>query len=235
MVNVITLDLGGVNCYLVEKSKQFILIDTGGHMFMDKEYDGRLERLKQQLVDNGVTGNNLNLLVLTHGDCDHVFNAAYIQREYNVPVTMGKKDAWMVQNQEWDCYKVNSKYSSKVVSFVFYLLNKKIEKLMKKVYSEFEIFTPDLMFTEGDTLEKYGYNAKIYSTPGHTEGSISILDEEGNLFCGDLWANNNKPSVAMNAQDFNVLEEQVKRLTDMSIKTIYPGHGRPFEVSRFKH
>ena len=231
MVNVFTLDLGGVNCYLIENDKQFILIDTGGHMFMDKEYDGRLERLKQQLVENGVTSNNLNLLVLTHGDCDHVFNAAYIQKEYNVPVAMSQKDAWMVQNPEWDCYKVNTKYSSKVVSLVFCLLTKKIEKLMKKVYSEFKTFTPDVFLTEGDTLENYGYNAKIYSTPGHTEGSISILDVEGNLFCGDIWGNNKKPSVAMNAQDFIVLKEQAKRLANMPVKTIYPGHGKPFEVS----
>lgn len=34
MQEVIRLDLNGVNCYLLRKDKNFLLVDTGGHMLI---------------------------------------------------------------------------------------------------------------------------------------------------------------------------------------------------------
>lgn len=41
-----------------------------------------------------------------------------------------------------------------------------------------------------------GFEGKIYSVPGHTKGSICIIDEQGNLICGDLYSNNDKPALS---------------------------------------
>ena len=41
MQEIIRIDLGGVNCYLLKNNQRFILVDTGGHMFMDRQYTDR--------------------------------------------------------------------------------------------------------------------------------------------------------------------------------------------------
>ena len=38
---------------------------------------------------------------------------------------------------------------------------------------------------DGQSLKKYGFDAKIIHIPGHTKGSIGILTKDGNMFVGD--------------------------------------------------
>ena len=38
---IITIDLGGVNSYLLTVENGFVLVDTGGHLTMDKIIDNR--------------------------------------------------------------------------------------------------------------------------------------------------------------------------------------------------
>lgn len=74
---------------------------------------------------------------------------------------------------------------------------------------------------------------KIIRTPGHTADSMSLLLNDGTLFCGDA-AMNGFPSVnnvtiwAKNMQDFACSWEKIIALKP---KKIYPGHGKPFLVS----
>jgi glyoxylase-like metal-dependent hydrolase (beta-lactamase superfamily II) len=228
MQEIIRIDLGGVNSYLICNKGQYILVDTGGHMFMDKEYNGRREKLDEELNHLGVTEDNLQLIILTHGDNDHSSNAAYFRKKYNAPIAMHKEDVFLVDSPKDDCYLVNCKYRSIIFKLVFKVMDKKIRALEKKVYKEFESFAPDVIIKEGDTLEPYGFDGVIYHTPGHTPGSICILDSYGNLICGDIWANQKKPELAPNAADFNQLKDSANRMKSLDYRTIYPGHGLPF-------
>ena len=234
MQKIIRLDLGGVNCYLIENKGNYILVDTGGHMFMDRTYDNREYLLKDKLRENGVTKDNLKLVILTHGDCDHAFNALSIHKEYGVPIAMNREDVYMVDSPEWDCYKNNSKYTSLMFRIVVKFIDKKLEALMHKVYEDFSSFEPEILLEDGTELNQYGFDGIVYHTPGHTIGSICILDSEGNLICGDMFADNNKPSLAPNASDFNMLRKQAERMYALSVKMIYPGHGEPFKAQTYK-
>lgn len=234
MQEIIRIDLGGVNCYLVENEGNYMLVDAGGHMFMDKVYDNRSDLLMNKLKENGVTKDNLKLLILTHGDCDHVYNAALIKEEFQVPIAMCNEDIYMVKNPIWDCYKVNSKYSSVIFRIVFKIINKKIENLMHRVYDEFKKFEPDIVLKEGMNLKEYGFDGEVYITPGHTSGSICIFTSDGSLICGDLFGNSGKPVLAINAADFDLLKEQAMRMLMLPVKNILPGHGQAFEPNNIK-
>jgi hypothetical protein len=87
------------------------------------------------------------------------------------------------------------------------------------------------LLDDGFDLSPYGFEAKVVHTPGHTKGSISILTAQGDLIAGDTFANINKPAIAPNAYDFKELRSSIKRLKTMNIKTIYPGHGNPFNAA----
>ncbi len=49
MQEIIRIDLDGVNCYLLKNMQRFILVDTGGHMFMDKQFNNRRDKLVRNL------------------------------------------------------------------------------------------------------------------------------------------------------------------------------------------
>lgn len=74
---------------------------------------------------------------------------------------------------------------------------------------------------------------KIIRTPGHTADSMSLLLNDGTLFCGDA-AMNGFPSVnnvTIWAEDMRDFARSWEKIITLKPKKIYPGHGKPFPVS----
>lgn len=234
MQNISRIDLGGVNCYLINNNQKFILVDTGGHMFTDKPYRNRQSELIYELEKNGVNDSNLEMIILTHGDNDHVCNARYIRDRFHTKIAMHNGDVFMVDKADSNCYKINSNYQSLMFKIVLKIMDSKIKLLMEKVYKEFEVFVPDILLVDKQSLSEYGFEGVVYHCPGHTPGSICILDKERNLIAGDLFANNKKPSMAINAQNFAEMKDSASKILNYNILKIYPGHGEPFHASLVK-
>lgn len=70
--------------------------------------------------------------------------------------------------------------------------------------------------------------------PGHSRGSIGVLTAGGDLFCGDLLINTDKPARNTLIDDRAKYDASVERLRTLEVKTVYPGHGRPFDMEQFK-
>ena len=230
MQDVIRLDLGGVNAYLLKKEEKFVLVDTGGHMFLDKVLDNRRDRLKKGLAEHGVTRDNLAWVILTHGDIDHVCNAKYIKEEFGARIAMQEQDLALVKDPPADCYRWNAHYRSIVMNLVFRLMDRKLAKLMGHIYEKFESFEPDCFLKDGDSMEKFGMEGKILGLPGHTPGSLGIIWGDGQLIAGDILANLSKPSQGVNAQDFKQMLESVDKIRNHNVSMVYPGHGKPFRM-----
>ena len=99
-----------------------------------------------------------------------------------------------------------------------------------------ERFKPDLYIDEGYNHSEYGLNANVLHIPGHSKGSIGILAIDGNLFCGDLLENKDKPVLNSIMDDISAANASVEKLKKLRIKTVYPGHGKPFPMEQFiKH
>ncbi len=231
---IIRIDLKGVNCYLIKAGEGFLLVDTGGHLTMDKEYTDRYTELKAVLEKEECTEGKLKAVLLTHGDSDHTANVTKIKKDFHTVIAMHEKDLELVQKPTLDKVMENSKFRSPVNRVMFFVFNKPIRKLMAKALKDYDAFTPDLFLTEGEELLRYGFDAKILHLPGHTAGSIGILTSQGDLICGDLFANIKMPQPAPNAADFNLMFQSIARLKGQKIKRIYPGHGSPFEAAEIK-
>jgi glyoxylase-like metal-dependent hydrolase (beta-lactamase superfamily II) len=50
------------------------------------------------------------------------------------------------------------------------------------------------------------------------------------LIAGDLFANNKKPSLGLNAQNFDEMKESARKILRNNVLKIYPGHGEPFDA-----
>jgi len=217
-----------VNAYIAKVGGGFILFDTGGHLVMDKEFTNRREPLINALERAGVREGKLRLIVLTHGDNDHVCNAAYIRERYDSKIAMHPDDVYLVKNPRLENLMESFHYRSFVYKVVMKFMNKTITAVMQRTLDEFEAFSPDILIEDGFDLSEYGLNAKIIHLPGHTKGSVGVLTDNGDLIAGDTLANSWKPSAAINACDFKELASSVGKLRGLSVKNVYPGHGEAF-------
>jgi len=204
--------LGTVNCYLIETDTSYILIDTA--------CSNKRTELEKELESAGCKPGNLNLIVLTHGDFDHTGNAAHLREKFGAKIVMHHDDSGMVErrNMFWNRRKGNILLG--MMARVLFRFGKK------------ERFKPDLYIDEGYDLSEYGLDAKVLHIPGHSKGSTGILTG-GDLFCGDLFENKDKPVLSSIMDDLSAANASVEKLKKLRIKTVYPGHGKPFSMEQF--
>ncbi len=112
------------------------------------------------------------------------------------------------------------------------LLIKAIFSLMFRLRNS-DRFKADRYIEEGDDLSVYGFDARVLALPGHSKGSIGFLTADGDLFCGDLLGNTNKPEVWSLVDDAAAMNASVEKLKRLAINTVYPGHGGPFPMESF--
>lgn len=224
------IDLVGVNSYLIKTEQGFILVDTGGPMFLDKELQTRREEVKKRMNEMGCTKENLNLIILTHGDCDHSFNAEYFHKQFNAPIAMHYADKYLVENLNVEAILGGCQYQAIIYRLFLKLMNKKIHKLSEKIVEEFTNFTPQIELIDGMRLDQYGLPAQIVHIPGHTPGSIAIITDIGECIIGDTFANIKKPQISLNAVNFKQLSESVQKLKSYAFTKVYPGHGKPYTM-----
>jgi len=93
-----------------------------------------------------------------------------------------------------------------------------------------ERFAPDLYLEDGDRLDEYGLAATILHVPGHSTGSIAVLTDDGSFFSGDFLENRTGPSIATFVDDADALKAGFERVKELNIRTVYPGHGKPFAL-----
>jgi glyoxylase-like metal-dependent hydrolase (beta-lactamase superfamily II) len=94
-------------------------------------------------------------------------------------------------------------------------------------------FTPDFTIEDGFDLSEFGLDARVLGIPGHSKGSIGVLTVSGDLFCGDLLSNTDKPALSAIMDDPATAAASLEILTRYPIQTVYPGHGKPFSLELF--
>lgn len=205
--------LGTVNCYLVETGTGFILIDTGA--------SNKRDQLERALVSAGCKPGNLDLIVLTHGDFDHTGNAAYLRDRFGAKIAMHRDDSGMAQHADmfW-----NRSSGNAIIRFLAPILFS---------FSKANRFEPDFHVDEGYNFSEYGLDAQVLLLPGHSKGSIGILTAGGDLFCGDLLENMDKPAINSIMDDPVACDASLEKLEGLQINTLYPGHGSPFPMEYF--
>jgi len=202
--------LGRVNCYLVKTDAGYVLIDTG--------VSNQRAALEQELIDGGCQPGNLKLVVLTHGDFDHTGNAAYLRQKFSAPLALHPDDFGMIERGDMFASRGSGNPILKMMAPVLFKFGKSNR------------VTPDLKLTEEFDLSIYGFAARVISLPGHSRGSIGILTFEGDLFVGDLLENTKQPALNSIMDDRVAAQASMKKLRGLNVRTIYPGHGKPFQM-----
>jgi hydroxyacylglutathione hydrolase len=213
-----TINLTGVNCYLIKSEEGNLLIDTG---FVNKR-----EFLEKKLTSLGCLPGNLKLIILTHGDVDHAGNAAFLREKYGSKIAVHADDKAMLERGDMS---VNRKAKPDKMSLIFKVVSWTMSLFIKP--GKFDVFQPDLTIDENFNLSEYGFDLKIIHLPGHSKGSVGVLTADGDLFCGDFLYNMLGFNMIDNLPDHKASVEKLKKL---NIKMIYPGHGKPISNDQFQ-
>jgi hydroxyacylglutathione hydrolase len=216
-IHIIPLKVPG---YLITAGDGYVLIDCG-------DISDRLV-LEKELALAGVKPGNLKLVLLTHGDFDHTGNAAFLQQKYGAKIAMHAQDAGMVTH-------ASMSWGRKAQSDRFTLFGKLVSLIARLFVSQasFEAFTPDVAVADGQDLAEYGVDARVIGLPGHSKGSIGVLTTGGGLFCGDLLMNMIRPELHFMIDDMTDCSTSIEKLKNLPIGTVYPGHGKPFQLQQF--
>jgi hydroxyacylglutathione hydrolase len=206
--------LASVNCYLLKLDSGYILIDTG--------WTKSRATLEERLSLEGCKPGNLHLIIVTHGDFDHIGNCLYIKNKFSSKIAMHNDDVGMAERGDMFWNRKKSNFIMRALSNLIFKLNSS------------DRFSPDVCLNEGDDLSEYGLNARVLNLPGHSAGSIGILTNDGNLFCGDLFQNTSKPALSSIMDDLSYAEKSVKKLFNLNIEKVYPGHGKTFLMKEFQ-
>ncbi len=210
-----TINLGGVNCYLVKSKTGFLLIDAG--------LSTQRKRLLQEFQRLGCSPADIRFVVMTHGDSDHAGNGAFLQKEFHLPIGMHPDDFGMVERGDMNW---NRKPKADKMSIVMKMVGGMVRLVSKQ---RFETFTPDVAVGDGYDLSQYGFNARIVHIPGHSKGSVGVLMDNGDLFCGDFLYS----TPGMNfVDDAQARAASLAKLRELGIKRLFPGHGKHVEVLR---
>ena len=195
-------------------------------MLIDTSFTSQRKALESRLDELGLKPGNLTLIILTHGDFDHVGNAAYLRSKYNAKIAMHAGDLGMVEHGNLLASRTSRgvimRSIVKVIMFITRMGLKKKDR-----------FKPDIILEEGDQLLEFKFDAKIVHLPGHSKGSIGILTPENDLFCGDVFRNQTEPSTATLIDNQDEFEESLEKIKNLNPLMIYPGHGKPFKTAEY--
>jgi glyoxylase-like metal-dependent hydrolase (beta-lactamase superfamily II) len=223
-------DVGPVNCCLL-KGDAVTLIDSG------PQTDEAREILLALLKENGLSFKDLDQYICTHYHPDHAGLSYEIQQAGTQ--TLMLKEAVPYVSGDSDFIKwTESFYTNLYSSFGVPDSLGKLELLKLRKYRTFTTpFTPDLTPLSGESVP--GHEGFIFlKTPGHAPDHLSLYHEEQGVFIGgDVLL----PHISSNAlleppaiheaerpKTLLQYRETLQNLLSLNLKTVYPGHGKPF-------
>jgi glyoxylase-like metal-dependent hydrolase (beta-lactamase superfamily II) len=175
---------------------------------MWKTLQKRLDRLSIEQI---------SLLILTHSHFDHAANAYKIKEKYNAQVIIHQCEANFLISGD----NPLPSGTNPITKFLVRVFAKKLMSFARYQPCKFD-YTIDNIYD----LSNFGFNAYLMHTPGHTQGSISlIIDDEvalvGDTMFGVFWWTVFPPFASDPSQMLNSWEKLLKT----KCKVFIPSHG----------
>ncbi len=216
-----------VNNWIYPIDKGYVLIDTG--------YENGFAHFKKQLAKMQIDPQQIRYIFLTHAHDDHAGYLNEILSECcDAKIVMSEKALErLFQGQNSFCGGCTTR-----TALFFCTLMKIVGKgkhLFPTIKQEYQCRC--IQVTEQNRKQvELSLQGKIIDTPGHTADSISLLLNDGSLFCGDA-AMNGLPSlhrITIWAEDKMAFLQSWEIIIGLRPNQIYPGHGKPFQYGDLK-
>ena len=212
-LSVIPMKLGIVKSFIVKGEKTVIIVDTG--------YPGNGDRILHYLHKNLIKPADISLIILTHGHIDHYGSASELQEKTGAPIAIHRADAEYLK-KGINYIGTPTGLFGRIVKSLFIRTDESISTSVKV----------DIVFEKEVDLQGFGIDGRVIHTPGHTEGSISLILSGGEAIVGDLIMGGilfkKVPRYPLFIHDLSSLKESIRKVIQLSPKVIYASHGGPF-------
>lgn len=208
---------GNSNMYFIRQAVGFILVDAGRK--------SKRKALYRFLLKHKINPCDIKLIVITHSHYDHVGNLNWLKQLTKAQIIVHKSEAKYLEKGDMGELKGRSVYARFVL---------KLASMFSKRLS-YKAVKPDILMNQELDLSGYGFNARLIHTPGHSEGSISLLINEQHVFVGDACFNLpvNRHVIPPFYQNYSSLLDSWHKLNETRGTLFYPGHGKHFGIDRF--
>ncbi|MBK7255524.1 MAG: MBL fold metallo-hydrolase [Ignavibacteria bacterium] len=175
---------------------------------------GAFSQSEKDSIANFITDNGLKIryIINTHGHIDHILGNVFAKDTFKVPIYMHKDDEFLITyvNEQARFFGLDFPPPPPVDEFI----------------------------TEDTVLKVNGTELKFIHTPGHSPGSVCIIDDKTKtVFCGDLVFKNSIGRTDLQGGDINILLNSVKnklfKVCTNDYK-LYPGHLETTDVGTEK-
>ena len=220
-VTIYPLRLGLTRCYVI-RDRGAILVDAG-MPWQARSFAGQLARTP-------VRPDEIRLIVLTHGHFDHAGSAAAIQRLTGARLAVHGADADLVEGRRITTPTPQTRWGATMWPALAPLM----PALANRCRTHVDLVIGD----EGLPLADYGVDGRIIHTPGHTDGSLTVLLATGQAFVGCMAHSGPpfrlQPDLPIFADHPDELRRSWDRLIALGATCVYPGHGNPFALEEIR-
>lgn len=199
--------------FLVETNAGLFLVDSGS--------PGQQEVVLAKMRALGRT--DLRVIWITHAHYDHYGSAAALRALTGAPIGAHPADAEFMHSG------TSPLGTSRAYGFIYPPAQRVVSRLRG-----LQTTPPDFLLDDSQTLERYGLNATVLFTPGHTPGHTCLLLEDGTVFAADLIGGFPWPRLqGLLATDWDLLPASLARLQREQPCWVYTGHVKtPFPGER---
>jgi glyoxylase-like metal-dependent hydrolase (beta-lactamase superfamily II) len=191
-----------------------ILDEENGHTLVDTGLPGQEEAIASALADAGIGVRDLERIIFTHQDLDHVGSGAALVRQSGARALAHAVEAPYVEGE------------LKPLKPTPEMLEQRPQ--MREMLQRLEPVGVDDLLEDGERLDLAG-GTRVIFTPGHTPGHTSLyLERSRVLVAGDALTaeegrlNGPNPPVTL---DTDEAARSVRRLAELDVKTIVCYHG----------
>lgn len=215
MNRVYRIPLSISNAYLIEGAVN-ILVDTGS--------PGEGKKIIKALGRLGLKLSDLSLILHTHGHSDHYGSTHELAKLHPVPTMLHSGDLTMALSGSNGPIATTTLFSR--------LLRPLVDK-------PFQPHKPQHLADNLSDLSEFGLNATLHHTPGHSEGSISIALDSGDIIIGDILMGGmmggaffpTQPGYHYFIEDREKLHRSIETILQLRGERYWVGHGGPFTYS----
>jgi hydroxyacylglutathione hydrolase len=214
-LKIVPIKIGFSNSVLIVNGTNSILIDTG--------VKGHLEQFEMLFRKYKLKPTDIKLIILTHTHYDHTGNLNELAKRTGAKVLVHKSEFENLKNGFTPIPKGTRFYTKIIVA---------LGRWLKPGYASPAPFTAQLVNTEEYKLLDYEIDGLVIHTPGHTNGSQSVIIGK-TVIAGDTFFNVREKIVFPPFANFpkQVLESW-DTIFKLGIEEIIPAHGKKFKVEK---
>lgn len=224
-MQVRTTRMGFCHTFLLGPVKnRYLLIDAG--------VKGKEKKFFSNLKSWNIPPEAIDYIIITHAHHDHIGALHPIKEATGARVIIHEKEAPFIEKGIITIPKGFTRFG-KIMS--------SLGKRFMEGNQSFKPVKADIIVSQGEqVLDEYGFPLAIIHTPGHTAGSVSVIDKSSQkAFVGDAMFN--VPVLPAGkihppfTDDATLLPTSWESLLNYQVKYYYPAHGKRIPRSLLKN